>query len=97
MRTLAFTRNASLATFAQADGLVAVSIYRHSVINNAGMADWAAEAALHHHGVTRYGAGEYPEVFAEFFAEFPQVQYCAAHGGFIYTWPLQEVSILIQD
>jgi predicted TIM-barrel fold metal-dependent hydrolase len=61
------------------------------------MADWAAEAALHHHGATRYNDGEYPQVFAEFFAEFPEVTYCGTHCGFVYTWVAQEVSILIQD
>lgn len=97
MRTLAFVRNGSLASFAQADGLTSVSIHRHCVINNAVMADWAAEAALHHHGATRYNDGEYPQVFAEFFAEFPEVTYCGTHCGFVYTWVAQEVSILIQD
>ena len=97
MRTLAFTRNGSLATFAQADSLQSVSVHRHSVVNNASTADWAAEAALHHHGATRYAHGEYPECFAEFFCEYPCVEYCRVNGGFIYTWPAQEVSILIQD
>ena len=98
MRTFAFAKNGELATFEVATTVVAAGIYRRNTINNALMGDWAAEAALHHHGAVKsYKAGEYPLAFEPFFMASPDVRYSRLHGGYIYTWNDQRVSVLIKD
>jgi hypothetical protein len=97
MRTLAYTKNGNVAVFADANAKQGVGIYRHATINNAHMADWAAEAALHHHGAVSYTVGEYPACFASFFNCWPDVTYSSLEGGYIYSWQAEGVSILIQD
>jgi len=98
MRTFVFAKNGQLATFEVATTVVAAGIYRRTTINNAVMGDWAAEAALHHHHVVgAYSKGEYPEVFESFFMASPDVSYSHLHGGYIYTWKREKVSVLIKD
>ena len=97
MRTFAFTKNGRVALFTNATEKQAVNIYRHVTLNNAHMADWAAEAAKYHHGTVVYKEGEYPACFSNFFTGFPTVTFSAINGGWVYTWEAKGVSILLQD